>query len=59
MIFVIHDVQEAVLLAERIAVMSARLHLQELIHTPSEAAAEDPRDRIPKLRMTLVGDDVE
>jgi NitT/TauT family transport system ATP-binding protein len=84
-IFITHDLDEAIYLADRILVldahpgrvrevmevavprprtpeqflsptfMAARLHLQELIHPTSQAALE----RIPIVRMTVVGDDVE
>jgi NitT/TauT family transport system ATP-binding protein len=84
-IFITHDLDEAIYLADRILVldahpgrvrelmevavprprtpdqflsptfMAARRHLQELIH-PLAAQAQD---RIPMIRMTVVGDDVE
>jgi len=86
--FITHDLDEAILLADRIIVLAAhpgrvieiinvpllqprtpeammsprflatRKRLDELIHPPKTGTDEDEPDKLPVMRMTLVGDDV-
>jgi len=86
-VFITHDLDEAILLADRIIVLAAhpgrileiinvpllqprsaeallaprflatRKRLDELIHPPKSTTEDEP-DKLPVMRMTLVGDDV-